>query len=77
MRSVDDEAHQASGDGTSDGDSEDPACQEETDTLPVDGTKLAIAQTDTDRGTGDAHGSGGRQMILREDEDSDRSTKLH
>jgi hypothetical protein len=39
-----------------------PAEDEETDTLPVDGLERAVAETDTNGGTSDAHASGNGEL---------------
>jgi hypothetical protein len=56
VRSVEDDAHGQTTDGTGDGDGHDPGEDEETDSLPVDGLDGAVAETDPDGGAGDAHG---------------------
>lgn len=51
----------------------DPGEEQESHTLPVDGFESPVAETDTDCGTGDAHGCGDGKFVLREDEDGDGS----
>lgn len=51
----------------------DPGEEQEAHTLPVDGFESSVAETDTDCGTGDAHGCGDGKFVLREDEDGDGS----
>ncbi|KAK6833440.1 hypothetical protein PG987_008134 [Apiospora arundinis] len=63
--------------GTGDGDGHDPRQHEQTDSLPVDGLDGAVAETDTDGGTGDAHRRRHRQRVLREDENGDGGTHFH
>jgi hypothetical protein len=58
MRGVEDDGHGDAADGTGDGDGHDPGEDKETDSLPVDGLDSAVAETDTDGGSGDAHGGG-------------------
>jgi hypothetical protein len=77
MGSVEDDGHGNTTDGSSDGDGHDPREDEETDSLPVDGLDGAIAETDTDGGTGDAHGGGDGEGVLRKDEDGKRGTHFH
>ena len=77
MRGVEGETHEASTDETGDGDGHDPGEDEEENSLPVDGLEAAVAETDTDGGTGDTHGGRDGELVLGEDEDSDGSTHLH
>ena len=56
VRSVEDDAHGQTTDGTSDGDGHDPGEDEETNSLPVDSLDCSVAKTDTNGGTSDAHG---------------------
>jgi hypothetical protein len=77
VRGVESETHETSTDETGDGDGHDPGEDEEEDSLPVDGLEAAVAETDTDSGTGDTHGGRDGELVLREDEDSDGSTHLH
>jgi hypothetical protein len=74
---VEDDGHGDTTDGAGDGDGHDPGEDEETDSLPVDGLDSAVAETDTDGGTGDAHGCGDGEGVLREDQDSERGTHFH
>lgn len=75
--SVEDDSHGQTTDGTGDGDGHDPGEDEETDSLPVDGLDGAVAETDTDGGTSDAHGGRDGERVLREDQDGESSTHLH
>jgi hypothetical protein len=54
-----------------------PGEEQETNTLPVDSLEGSVAETDTDGGTGDTHGGGHWQLVLREDEDGDGGTHFH
>ena len=77
VRGVEGKADQAATDETGDGDGHDPGEDEEADSLPVDGAESAVAETDTDGGTSDAHGSRDGERVLGEEEDSDSGTHLH
>jgi hypothetical protein len=77
VRSVEDNAHGKTTDGTGDGDGHDPREDKETNTLPVDSLDGTVAETDTDGGTSDAHGRRYRERVLREDEDGEGSTHFH
>ena len=77
MRSVEDDAHQQSTQQTGDGNSHDPSEPQEPDSVEVDGFQRSVAETDTDRGTGNAHRGGYGQRVLREDEDGQGSAHLH
>lgn len=77
MRSVEDDTHGQTTDGTGDGDRHDPGEDEKTNSLPVDGLDGSIAETDTDGSTGNAHGGRDRKGVLREDQDSERGTHFH
>lgn len=57
VRGVEEYAHEHTADGAGDGDGHDPGDDEEADSLPVDGLEGAVAETDADGGTRDAHGS--------------------
>lgn len=77
MRRVEEQTHEHTADGAGDGDSHDPGEDEKADTLEVDSLEGAVAETDADRGTGDAHGRRHGQRILREDEDGDGGAHFH
>lgn len=77
VRSVEQNAHQAATNETGNGNGHEPRENQEEDTLPVDGLESAVAQTDTDGGTGDAHGGGDGKRVLGEDEDGNGSAQLH
>ena len=77
MRGVKEETHEDTTDGSSNGDGHDPGKQQEAYSLPVDGSEGAVAETDADGGTGDAHTSGDGQGVLGEDEDTDSGTHFH
>ena len=55
MRSVEEDTHGKTTDETGDGNSHDPAEDEEPDTLEVDSLESSVAKTDTDSGAGDTH----------------------
>jgi hypothetical protein len=74
---VEDDGHGDTTDGTGDGDGHDPREDKEADTLPVDGLDGAVAETDTNGSTSNAHGGGDGQGVLREDEDGERGTHFH
>lgn len=50
---------------------------QKTDSVEVDSLQAAVAKTDTDGGTGDAHGGGDGEGVLGEDKDGDGGTHLH
>lgn len=75
--SVEGETHESSTDETGNGDGHDPGEEEEANSLPVDGPQGAVAETDTDGGTGDAHGGGDGELVLGEDEDGDGGAEFH
>jgi hypothetical protein len=77
VRSVKDDTHGETTDGTSDRDGHDPGKDEETNSLPVNGLDGTVAETDTDGGTSDAHGGRDGERVLREDQDSESSTHFH
>jgi hypothetical protein len=77
VRSVEDNAHSKTTNGAGDGNGHDPGEDKETNTLPVDSLDGTVAETDTDGGTGDAHGRRDGERVLREDEDGERGTHLH
>ena len=54
-----------------------PGEEQKTNSLPVDSLEGAVAQTNSDGSTGDAHGGGDRELVLREDKDSDGGAHLH
>lgn len=56
VRRVEEQPHEDTTDGSSNGDSHDPGEDEETDSLPVHGLDGTVAETNTDGGTSDAHG---------------------
>lgn len=77
VRSVENDAHGHTADGTGNGNGHDPREDEETDSLPVYSLDGTVAKTDTDGGTSDAHGGGDGERVLREDQDGERSTHFH
>lgn len=77
MRSVDEQAHQATSKGTSDGNGHDPGQQQQTHPLEVDGLEGTVAQTDADSGAGDAHRRRDGEGVLREDQDGDGGAQFH
>lgn len=77
MRSIQDQSHETSGKGTSDGNGHNPRNQQETDTLPVDSLESAVAESNTDSSTGDTHGRRNGQGKLGEDQNSDGSAHFH
>jgi hypothetical protein len=77
MRSIEDDSHGKTTNGTSNGNCHDPREDQETNSLPVDSLVGAVAETNTDRGAGNAHRGGHRKGILREDEDGKRGTHFH
>ena len=77
MRSVEDQSHDDTCEGTGDWNSGDPRDDQESDSLPVDGLVGTVAKTNTDGGTSDAHGGGNWEGELGEDEDGDGGTHLH
>ena len=77
VRGVEEDAHEDTAEGAGNGDGHDPGDQQEGDSLEVDGLEGAVAETDADGGTGDAHGGGDGEGVLREDQDGDGGTHLH
>lgn len=77
VRSVEDDAHGQTTNGASDGNGHDPREDEETNSLPVDSLDGSVAETDTNGGTGDAHGGGDGERVLGEDQDSKGGTHFH
>jgi hypothetical protein len=77
MRSVEDDTHGQTTNGTGNGDGHDPREDKETDSLPVDGLEGTVAETDSDGGTSDAHGGGDGERVLREDQDGESGTHFH
>jgi hypothetical protein len=77
VRGVESKTHKTSTDKTGDGNGHDPGEDEEENSLPVDGLDAAVAETDTDGGTSDAHRGRHGELVLREDKDSDSSAHLH
>lgn len=76
-RSVDDDAHEAARDDTSDGEGDEPAEVDPADHAPVDGAPGARAETDTDGGTSDALGGRDGKLEAGGKDDSDGRAKLH
>jgi hypothetical protein len=77
VRSVEDDGHGETTDGTGDRDGHDPGEGKETNSLPVDSLVSSVAKTDTNSGTSDAHRGGDGERVLREDQDSERGTHFH
>lgn len=77
MRSVEEEGSQAAANKSGNGNRHDPREDEEADSLPVDSLESAVAETNTDGGAGNAHGSRDGKLVLGEDKDSDGSTHFH
>lgn len=77
VRAVEEEAHQAATNQPGNGDGHDPRQGEEADTRPVDRLQAVAAETDTDRGTRDAHGRQDGEGVLEQDEDRGGGTHLH
>lgn len=77
MRSIENQSHDDTCEGTSNWDGHDPGKDKETDSLPVDSLVGSVAKTDTDGGTGDAHRGGDWEGKLGEDEDGDSGSHFH
>lgn len=77
MRSIKKQAHKHAAKRPCDGNGHDPGDDEQTDTLPVNGFPGAIAEANTDGGTGDAHRRGHGQRLLGKDEDGNGGAHLH
>lgn len=77
VRSIKEQSHEATRKSTSNRDSHDPGEYQKTNTLPIDSLGGAIAEADTDGGTGDTHGRRDGKGELREEEDSDGGTHFH
>ena len=75
--SVENDTHGKTTNGTGNGDGHDPGEDKETNTLPIDSLDGTVAETNTDGSTSDAHGCRDGKGVLREDENSKRSTHLH
>jgi hypothetical protein len=76
-RSIKCQSHQNSSNETGDRDGHHPREEQEAHTLPVDSLESAVAETNTDGRTSDAHRSGHGQLVLGEDEDGDGGSHLH
>lgn len=70
-------SHKTTTNQTRDGDSHNPREEQETNTLPVNSLEGAVAKTDTDSGTSDAHGCGDGELVLGEDEGGDGGAHFH
>lgn len=77
MGSVKDQSHEASANGTSNGNGHDPSSQQETDTLEVDSLDSSVAQSNTNGSASDTHGRGNGQGVLRKDQHRDGGAHLH
>ena len=77
VRSIEEETHENSAEGTGDWDGHDPGEEKETDSLEVDSLQGTVAETDTNSGTSDTHRGGDWEGVLREDEDGDSGAHLH
>ena len=77
VRSIEEETHKHTAEGTSDRDRHDPGGDEQADTLPVDSLVSAVAEADADGSTGDAHGGRNGEGELRENQDSDSCAHFH
>lgn len=55
----------------------EPGEHEQAHSLPVHSPESAVAETDTDGGTGDAHGGGDGERVLAEDVHGDGSANFH
>lgn len=76
-RRIQRQPHQASTNQARNRDSHDPREEQQTDTLPIDSLKSAIAETHTDRGARDTHARRHGKRVLREDEDGDGGAHFH
>lgn len=77
VRCVDEETHEHTAKSTCDRNRHDPGSDEQANTLPVDSLVGAVAETDADGGTGDAHRGRDGEGELREDQDGDRGAHFH
>jgi len=77
VRGVEDNAHEHATDGTGNRDGHDPGEHKKGDSLEVDSLEGAVAETDTNSGTSNAHGGGHGKRVLREEKHGDSSTHLH
>jgi len=77
VRCVEEETHKHTAKSTSDRDRHDPGSDEQANTLPVDSLVGAVAETDANSSTSDAHGGRDGQRELREDEDGDGGAHFH
>lgn len=77
VRCVEEETHKHTAESTCNRDRHDPCSDEQADTLPVDSLVSAVAETDTDGGTGDAHRGRNGEGELGKDEDGDRGAHFH
>jgi len=64
VRCVEQNAHETATDQTCNRDSHDPGEDQETNSLPVDSLQSAVAETNADGGTRDAHRRRDRQRVL-------------
>jgi hypothetical protein len=77
VRSIEEKTHENTSEGSCDRNGCDPGEEQKTDTLEVDGFEGSVAETDSDSGTGDAHGGRDWERELGEDEDSDSGSHFH
>ena len=77
VRSVENDTHGETTNGSGNGNGHDPGEDEEADSLPVDSLDGAVAKTHTDSSTGNAHGGRDREGVLREDQDRKSGTHFH
>jgi hypothetical protein len=77
MRRIQKQRHRDSAQSSSNRNSHDPSRHEQADTLPIDGLVGSVAEANTHRGAGDAHGGRDGEGELREDEDGDGGAHFH
>lgn len=77
MRGVDNYTHQAAGDNTGDGKSQDPASVTPDDHAPVEGLEVTVAESDTHGSTDDTLGCGDGNSETGGHDDSNSGAKLH
>jgi hypothetical protein len=77
VRCVKEKTHQNTAKRASDRDCHDPRSNEQSDTLPVDCLVSAVAKSNADGGTGNAHRRRDGEGKLRKDEDGDGGAHFH
>lgn len=71
LGSVNEDAHDNTGESSNDGDGDDPSGNDPGEAAPVERLEVAVTEGNTERGSGNAHGSGdtGRVKAVRRRQD--------